>query len=239
MYRPLRVLTTCVSRSKVRSQGERNCHGFNDQTLSEKSYWTTRYETPRVRAVDWLAPADVIADHVVSKIETLSTGRSGSLVRLLDVGCGTSHVPLHLLQSLPYPLQLVCLDYVPGAARWQSDVLAKSSLYNKLSTYTCITGDVRALPFRNDTFHVILDKGTLDSLLKDRRRALQSCDMMIIECLRILRTGGVLLQITDEDPDLRIRLLEEVFSRIQVSAHVSYSQVETHGYECFMYALSL
>lgn len=238
MFGRVGFLTFCVSRSQTIVHWERKCHGFNDHALSKKSYWNSQYQPKKIRAIDWLAPADVIADHVISKVGILPTSDCQSFIHLLDLGCGTSDVPLCLAQSLGVPLHLVCLDYVPNAARWQTEKLAKSSPVNTLSTHACITGDVRALPFRDKTFHVVLEKGTLDSLLKDRGMARQSCDRMMAECIRVLRTEGVLLQITDEDPDLRIQLLEDTFSRIQVSARVSYTQIDTQGQECFMYAVT-
>lgn len=211
---------------------------FTDQVLSQKSYWKSKYDSKNAESVDWLVSAGTVVSHVVNKMETLPNLARQNIINLLDVGCGTSRVPARLVQSFPKPINLVCFDYVNSASEWQMDALRKCSPAHKQSTATCITGDATKLPFKENIFHIILDKGTLDSLIKDKDKARTSGDMMISECFRTLHPEGVLLQITDEDPDLRIRLLEEAFSRMEISARVSYTEISTDGYECFMFVLS-
>lgn len=55
------------------------------------------------------------------------------------------------------------------------------------------------------------------------------------ECARILTPGGVCAQVTDEDPDTRLTLLQAALSLAEVD--LSFKTVESDSYEYFVYLI--
>jgi len=115
-------------------------------------------------------------------------------------------------------------DYYRIRNEWQnyytrSEVKPFHSLTNMDSKTTF---DACKLPFKNEFFDVILDKGTLDSLLKTERTGKYSSAKMLKECCRTLHRHGHLFQITDEDPDVRLLLFENatLFCQMIMSINV-------------------
>lgn len=53
-----------------------------------------------------------------------------------------------------------------------------------------VTADARKLPFLDDSFHLILEKGTLDAMLSDKDNGKQNCIMIMTQCARVLKEGG-------------------------------------------------
>ena len=101
------------------------------------------------------------------------------------------------------------------------------------------------MPFKTDMFDVVIDKGTTDSVLKfeDRTQAYLMARKIQNEALRITSRSGVYIQITDEDPELRLDLLRgnTIQDSLDKSSDfsVSYRQIsdEEHWHH-FMYVLS-
>ena len=56
------------------------------------------------------------------------------------------------------------------------------------------------------------------------------------ESFRVLTPGGVCVQVTDEDPDVRMRLLQELLPTD--SSRLSLKVVESDGYEYYLYFIS-
>ena len=77
--------------------------------------------------------------------------------------------------------------------------------------------DVRRLPFNSDCFDIILDKGTTDSMLKDTELGVSNAIEVINNAVFCLNDKGYLIQITDEDPDLRMDLLQNALKNTDVS----------------------
>lgn len=50
--------------------------------------------------------------------------------------------------------------------------------------------DARELPYPAESFHLILEKGTLDAMLSDSKVGVKNCIMIVSECARVLAFGG-------------------------------------------------
>jgi len=88
--------------------------------------------------------------------------------------------------------------------------------------------DACNLPYESGSFSAVIEKGTMDALL---RGGDESWHKMCEETLRVLKPGGCFLQITDENPELRLPLLE-----LLVGWQVSFREVESDSaYESFIY----
>ncbi|XP_075795413.1 citrate synthase-lysine N-methyltransferase CSKMT, mitochondrial [Pelodiscus sinensis] len=136
-----------------------------------------------------------------------------SPMRVLDVGCGTSDLGLGLYRDSPHPVHISCVDVSPVAIRSLHRLLQEvppprhslSQLHLHVADATNLEGG----SFGDGSFHVVLDKGTCDSLLRCPQGPGQA-GQLVAECLRVLCPGGILLQFSDEDPDARIPFLERV-----------------------------
>ncbi|KAJ6656957.1 hypothetical protein lerEdw1_002958 [Lerista edwardsae] len=111
----------------------------------------------------------------------------------------------------PRQLDISCVDFSPLAIDALRQLLQDSPpARHALSRLHCHVADATNLAetFTPGSFHLILDKGTCDSLLRcpqgpGRARKL------VAGCLRVLRPEGTLLQFSDEDPDVRMPFLEQ------------------------------
>ena len=120
--------------------------------------------------------------------------------RLLHVGCGTSDVGPKLAQEASLSLHLTDVDSSPSAVR-----LMKRR-HAGLDNYTCQEANVLRLGFPPGRFDAVVDKGTLDAILCS---SVEEARDMVSEMHRVLREGGVYVQVTAEDPEARLELLTE------------------------------
>ena len=201
--------------------------------LASREYWDNLYtNTKENQSFEWLASYDVIRD----KLHQILPARP---FRMLDLGCGTSDVTLQLLQDVDQQVEAWCVDYSMAALNLlrsrQLSALERSK--NPNSVLYCVTADVTKLPFPGGFFDVVLDKGTSDSLMKDVTEGRQSAQCLVHEALRVLESTGTLVQVTDEDPDLRMTLLEVILPG--KGHHVTFSGLNVHSdREYFMYKIT-
>lgn len=52
--------------------------------------------------------------------------------------------------------------------------------------------DARKLPYNNETFDLIIDKGTLDAMLSDKKHGMENCIRIIKEASRVMSSSGYL-----------------------------------------------
>ncbi|XP_034631557.1 citrate synthase-lysine N-methyltransferase CSKMT, mitochondrial [Trachemys scripta elegans] len=135
-----------------------------------------------------------------------------SPTRVLDVGCGTSDLGLGLYRDSPHPVHISCVDVSPVAIRSLHRLLQEvpppRHPLSQLHLHVADATDLEGGGFGDGTFHLVLDKGTCDSLLRCPQGPGQA-GRLVAECLRVLRPGGSLLQFSDEDPDARVPFLEQ------------------------------
>ena len=176
--------------------------------LSERGYWEEFYSRKDAPAqFDWLASYDTIINHLDLSKHTSFT--------LLDVGCGISNFTPKLVAQTPNLLSACCVDF-------SHDAVEKVIEYNdchiicRLNTNSRspkrlfgVVADAKNLPFKNGAFDIVFDKGTTDSVLKGAG-GVEAAASILGECLRVLTPDGAVVQVTDEDPDLRGDLLERI-----------------------------
>ncbi|XP_046555920.1 citrate synthase-lysine N-methyltransferase CSKMT, mitochondrial-like [Haliotis rubra] len=128
----------------------------------------------------------------------------------MDAGCGNSDVPSFLYtHCTEVPIELHLVDYVSEALHIQNNWLRESQQGHPATSVQCVQCDLTRLPYMPGTFHLVLDKGTTDALLKDPVAGVQRSHKLVSGVVDVLQPGGVFAQLTDEDPDSRLGLLEE------------------------------
>lgn len=205
--------------------------------MSEKLFWDKFYKLHSLKPFEWLIDyQDLLksldikdckeekqSDESIMFLE-LKEKRQGTTNKTfaLDVGCGTSMFSFNMSKALSFRQQpfLICADFSIEALEIlrlkqnEANIKAnKSSLPIDFIQCNC-----KYLPFRDDCFDLILDKGYLDSLLKsDHSDVIDSTLASMKNILEkldssSLNTNGTrryLLQITDETPELRISLFDQ------------------------------
>lgn len=163
---------------------------------------------------DWFFGYKDVSTFLLSVLKGLPPGPA----RVLDVGCGTSALGLGLYQDAPRQLHVSCLDFSPLAIDSLRQLLQESpSPRHPLSQLCCHLADATNLDetFEPESFHLVLDKGTCDALLRCPRGPGRA-QKLVTGCLRVLRPEGSLLQFSDEDPDIRLPFLEQA-GRVNVT----------------------
>lgn len=166
-------------------------------------------------------------------------------VSILEVGCGDVPLGTGLVMDLSsdHVGRMVCIDYSASVIQQMEDKFGKNSEpenkkiktkqepSNNQQTLEFQVADARNLPYPDDSFHMVLDKGTLDAMLSDRQEGKSNCRQMIQECARVLKTGGILLLVSHLNAFVPsgIEWLKDVVFVGLRSAEASSWSIEVHG----------
>ncbi|XP_048368568.1 citrate synthase-lysine N-methyltransferase CSKMT, mitochondrial [Sphaerodactylus townsendi] len=180
-------------------------HHMDRRDTWDRFYLKNRASGPQ--HFDWFFSYEDASGLLLSTLQGLSSGET----RILDVGCGTSAFGLRLYQDSPHQLHVSCLDFSPVALDSLRQLLQDSPPpRHPLSCLCCRLADATDLKntFESDSFHLVLDKGTCDTLLRCPQGP-GKAKQLVAECLRVLKPRGRILQLSDEDPDARVPFLEQ------------------------------
>jgi SAM-dependent methyltransferase len=187
--------------------------------MSKKEYWEKFYKKHNSEVFEWLIDfKDLIAENHTSQIKFTIYKTDPTL--LLDAGCGTSLFGYNLAKSTQSPGFLINADFSHQAlsilkAKYAS--LTKKNDTSPASFIDYVQCDCKHLPLRPDVIDLIIDKGYLDSVLKSSNvkdavsNALLSMGNLIEKM--DAKAGAVMIQITDESPELRINLFDNFDQR--------------------------
>ncbi|XP_052824484.1 citrate synthase-lysine N-methyltransferase CSKMT, mitochondrial isoform X3 [Octopus bimaculoides] len=214
-------------KTRTHSQGE---------ALSKLKYWKYHYKKNlrEQNEFDWLLNSETVSNSVLNQLAIVQGNT------ILDLGCGMSSVSQKLLKKSQHPIFVHSLDYVASVIEHQKKLHSVVPKGNLSSGFDCIIADACLLPYKDKVFDIVVDKGTMDSLLKDdiKERRMQKFACLLEESLRILRPGGCFMQFTDEDPDIHYDIL---FIAIQKhSAHqyqLSFTSAGSEPYPCYVYLI--
>ena len=125
--------------------------------------------------------------------------KSGA-ISVLEVGCGDVPLGRDLARSIEsfesqtgiasnnILKQVVCVDYAPSCIESLKKEQKKES--DQRIQLSFEVGDARKLKYKNESFQLILEKGTMDAMLSDADQGVDNCKLIVAESARILTTGG-------------------------------------------------
>lgn len=126
--------------------------------------------------------------------------KSGA-ISVLEIGCGDVPLGRDLAKSIGsfesqtgfsssnIVKQVVCIDYAPSCIA--ALMKEQRSTNDQKIQITYEVGDARKLKYKNESFELILEKGTMDAMLSDVDRGVDNCKLIVAESARLLSIGGM------------------------------------------------
>ncbi|XP_067883903.1 citrate synthase-lysine N-methyltransferase CSKMT, mitochondrial [Heterodontus francisci] len=181
------------------------------ENLEKRTTWDRFYqETPTqpFRHFDWFLGYPSLHGILV---QLLHDADGEGPRKVLDLGCGTSELGPRMYSECSFPLHVYCIDFSPVAiALMQAQFSPLPPPGHPASQLHFLQADATDLSsFQPGTFDLVLDKGTLDALLRTKDRGM-AAGRALVESLRVMRAGGSMLQVSDEDPDARMLWLQSL-----------------------------
>jgi len=159
----------------------------------DKKYWDKRY-TQKEEKYDWYLSYGEFRDQLTGSLNVLDKDgkdlkevcaggkkRLRSDLKLGIVGCGNSDMSLSFYED--GFTNIISFDY--------SEIVINKmkNLYKDKPSLLYEVQDVRQLTYEDETFDVLVDKGTLDAILCGSD-SLTNATGMLEECYRCLKRGG-------------------------------------------------
>lgn len=127
-------------------------------------------------------------------------------IDILEVGCGDVPLGSDLVsgiyelgkssQASDFSLEkvlkkVVCIDYSQTVidALMRKSKAATSRGHTRLLEYAC--EDARSLPYDRESFHFLLEKGTMDAMLSEPKVGADNCRAIVSEMARVVKRRGV------------------------------------------------
>lgn len=137
-------------------------------------------------------------------------------IAVLEVGCGDVPLGVSLARDLHqlniitthadaqnFVKQILCTDYSAIVIEAIKKEYSKqdSSTKPKVAKLGTVplsfeVADARKLPYADDSFQLVLEKGTLDAMLSDKEVGEANCVTIVSECARVLDVGGCIVLIS-------------------------------------------
>lgn len=176
--------------------------------FSEKDYWNKRYSKTKGIPYEYISPYEYLSDI----IKSFGISKSS---KFLFPGCGSSLIPERLYDE-GY-INITCIDFSSVII---NELKEKNS--NQRSNIQYIECDVRSLDsIYDDTFDLIIDKGTLDCVLCSNSPYI-SCLEYMTELQRVVKQTGNIMIISCGENDKRLFH----FERINLSLNVRVLYIE-------------
>ncbi|CAJ1970048.1 unnamed protein product [Cylindrotheca closterium] len=170
--------------------------------------------------------------------------KSGSIA-VLEVGCGDVPLGRDLAKSIesfesqtgvaPSTIikQVVCVDYAPSCIA----TLKKGQQSNRGNEIKICyeVGDARKLSYKNASFELILEKGTMDAMLSDTDEGVNNCKLIVAEAARLLRTGGFFVIVSHLNAHVQsgLQWLDRiVVPGLRMNCKHTQWEIEVHGNSC-------
>jgi len=176
---------------------DNNDHLNSDYKL--KSYWDSRFEAED--QYDWLVKCNDIQQYIVPKMTSKDA-------KILIVGCGNSSFSADLYDCGYKNIINIDFSEVCIARMQQKHAESRPEM-------SWVTMDMTELLFHDQEFDIVIDKASMDALLVDEgdvwdpeESTISIVDKMCAGISRVLKPGGLFLQITFAQTHFRTKYLQ-------------------------------
>ncbi|XP_039258645.2 uncharacterized protein LOC120335235 isoform X1 [Styela clava] len=206
--------------------------------------WNQFYRTTKPNPdFEWFANYDDLKDSILPMIRTALSAQDNPGNRkpyLLDIGCGDSTFGANIAYDLK-DVEVYCLDFAIDSLWRLQNKMDGNSKFDNVRNCTLVHANIAEQQvFSTGSICAALDKGTTDSILK-QPKGTELASRALANIYKILCKDGVLIQVTDEPPELRIDLLQEAAKRLpdDITSNISIScQQFTSVRDYFLYTVS-
>ena len=175
----------------------------NSESLTSVEYWDSRYKDEE--HVEWLLDSEKLG----KRVEEAAALKWGKEARILHLGCGTSLLPQHL-HKLGYR-RVVNIDNSP---------VCISSMSQRFPHLTFKLMDLNDLQYCEQTFDMVVEKSTLDTLISDcsqgREEGRLLVERSLLEVSKVLRPGGVFLSVSLLSPSEHSAILSPLGGKVKL-----------------------
>ncbi|XP_015282341.1 PREDICTED: endothelin-converting enzyme 2-like [Gekko japonicus] len=191
----------------------------------DRSFWEARYRDEGAAPAEWFGGLECFREQLEAELSP--AGR----VLQPRVGCGNSALSYDLYQ-LGYT-DITSIDYSAAC------IASMQDYYAHCPGLQWVVMDAQALVFRDGSFDVVLEKGTLDSLMVGEtdpwhvsREARGRLEQVLAEVSRVLQPRGRFVSITFAQPHFRKRHYAQPAYGWS-ARHVTYGS----GFHYFLYVM--
>lgn len=156
----------------------------------EADYWNNRYDHDSDE-MDWYQPWANLKNHLLKYIPKDSI--------VLSVGCGNSPMSAEILKEGAGKVHNIDFSHVV--------INQMKTQYQEEANLIWTEANATKLPFEDNTFDFIFDKGTMDSFVATSDSTKQ-IPTMLAEIARVLKPGGVFAEISYGTPNTRTPFLK-------------------------------
>ena len=172
-------------------------------SLTNVHYWDSRYKEEE--HTEWLLDSQKLG----KLVEAAASSRWGKEARILHLGCGTSLLPEHLYK----------LGY-KGVANIDNSPVCISTMEQRFPHLTFELMDLNDLQYGGQTFDMVVEKSTLDTLISDCSQGRAEGKILVErglhEVRRVLRPGGVLLSVSLLSPSEHSKILSPLGGEVRL-----------------------
>lgn len=175
----------------------------------DRFYAETSSSGTNFKNFEWFFSFEAVGHSIMALLENRAD--PDAPICVLDIGCGTSDLGPSVYRHSVVPVEVTCADISPVAVRLMEDHLrtltprpGNPSSALRFAEMDCVQ---LSQHFASRSVDLILDKGTTDALLRSKEGK-RKAQLVLRQCLKVLRSSGSLLQFSDEDPDARLPWLE-------------------------------
>ncbi|KAJ4455533.1 putative protein kinase domain protein [Paratrimastix pyriformis] len=154
-------------------------------------YWDERY-SEKDTSFEWYFPYSIIRPIFHEYVQPES--------RILQIGCGNSHVADDLFDDGFHHISNIDISEV---------VVEQMRRHNRREGMTYEKMDVRHLTYPSEAFEAVIDKGTVDAIVCGEDKDLAMAELAH-EVLRVLTPGGVFICISCVEPAYRFKYFQRV-----------------------------
>lgn len=182
-------------------------------------YWDERYKKEK-DIYDWYQKWDQLK-HIITP-EFISRDSA------LDVGCGSSTVPIGLINE--------GFQKVVGLDISKNVIDQNTERYPDVNGLEFVAGDVLSMKdlFEDNSFDVVFDKGTMDCLTSSPSTS-KNVPIMMKEIMRVLKQNGIFIEVSYGTPKTRLFYLEDLKDQWIISEPKKIENPNEEGHFHYIY----